>query len=30
MGAATYRTTKQMPKEMKGILPDEGDLAQLL
>ena len=30
MGAATYRTTKQMPKEMKGILPDEGALAQLL
>ena len=30
MGVATYRTTKQLPKEMKGILPDAGELAKLL
>ena len=27
---ATYRTSKELPKEMKGILPDEGELAKLL
>jgi predicted nuclease of restriction endonuclease-like (RecB) superfamily len=30
MGVATYRTTKEMPKEMKGILPDTSELARLL
>jgi predicted nuclease of restriction endonuclease-like (RecB) superfamily len=30
MGVATYRTTKELPKEMKGILPDAGELAKLL
>lgn len=30
MGVATYRTTKQVPKEMKGILPDTTELAKLL
>jgi len=30
MGVATYRTTKEVPKEMKGILPDPGELAKLL
>ena len=30
MGVATYRTSKEIPKEMKGILPDPGDLAKLL
>jgi predicted nuclease of restriction endonuclease-like (RecB) superfamily len=30
MGVATYRTTKEVPKEMKGILPDAGELAKLL
>jgi predicted nuclease of restriction endonuclease-like (RecB) superfamily len=30
MGVATYRTTREMPVEMKGILPDAGALARLL
>ena len=30
MGVATYRTTKEVPSEMKGILPDAGALARLL
>ncbi len=30
MGAATFKTSKQVPKEMKGILPEAKDLAQLL
>jgi predicted nuclease of restriction endonuclease-like (RecB) superfamily len=30
MGVATYRTTKEVPKEMKGILPDTVELAKLL
>ena len=30
MGVATYRTTKEVPKEMRGILPDTDDLAKLL
>jgi len=30
MGVATYRTSKEVPKEMKGILPDPGELAKLL
>lgn len=30
MGVATYRTTKEMPQEMKGILPDAAELARLL
>ena len=30
MGVATYRTSKEVPKEMKGILPDPADLAKLL
>jgi hypothetical protein len=30
MGVATYRTTKEMPNEMRGILPDAATLAQLL
>jgi predicted nuclease of restriction endonuclease-like (RecB) superfamily len=30
MGVATYRTTKEMPTEMRGILPDAADLAKLL
>ncbi len=30
MGVATYRTTKEMPKEMEGILPDAAELARLL
>jgi predicted nuclease of restriction endonuclease-like (RecB) superfamily len=30
MGVATYRTTRVMPKEMRGILPDTADLAKLL
>ncbi len=30
MGIATYRTSKSMPKEMKGILPRTEDLAKLL
>jgi predicted nuclease of restriction endonuclease-like (RecB) superfamily len=30
MGVATYRTTKEMPNEMRGILPDAAELAKLL
>lgn len=30
MGVATYRTTKEVPKEMKGILPDTEQLVKLL
>ena len=30
MGVATYRTTREMPKEMQGILPDTAELAKLL
>lgn len=30
MGAATFKTARQVPKEMKGILPDAKDLAELL
>jgi hypothetical protein len=30
MGVATYRTTKEVPKEMKGILPNADELAKLL
>jgi predicted nuclease of restriction endonuclease-like (RecB) superfamily len=30
MGVATYRTTKEIPNEMKGILPDTAELAKLL
>jgi hypothetical protein len=30
MGVATYRTTKEMPTEMQGILPDAAELAKLL
>ncbi len=30
MGAATYKTTKRVPKEMKGILPAADELANLL
>ena len=30
MGVATYRTTREMPAEMRGILPDTGELARLL
>jgi hypothetical protein len=30
MGVATYRTTREMPAEMQGILPDTGELARLL
>jgi len=30
MGVATYRTTKDVPKEMKGILPNAEELATLL
>ena len=30
MGVATYRTTKEVPKEMQGILPDAAELARLL
>jgi len=30
MGVATYRTTKEVPKEMKGILPNAEELANLL
>ncbi len=30
MGVATYRTTKEVPSEMRGILPDAAVLAQLL
>ena len=30
MGVATYRTTKEVPREMKGILPNTDDLVKLL
>jgi predicted nuclease of restriction endonuclease-like (RecB) superfamily len=30
IGAATFKTAKQVPKEMRGILPDAKDLADLL
>ncbi len=30
MGVATYRTTKEMPRQMRGILPDTNALARLL
>lgn len=30
MGVATYRTSKEVPKEMKGILPDPVELVKLL
>lgn len=30
MGVATYRTAKELPKDIKGILPDPDDLARLL
>ena|SRR5579859_7348639 len=30
MGVATYRTSKEVPREMKGILPNADDLARLL
>jgi hypothetical protein len=30
MGVATYRTSRDMPREMKGILPDPDELAKLL
>ncbi len=30
MGVATYRTTKEAPEEMKGILPDAAQLARML
>lgn len=30
MGVATYRTTKEVPKEMKGILPNTDELIKLL
>jgi predicted nuclease of restriction endonuclease-like (RecB) superfamily len=30
MGVATYRTTNEVPKEMKGILPDTAELVKLL
>jgi predicted nuclease of restriction endonuclease-like (RecB) superfamily len=30
MGVATYRTSKDLPNEMKGILPDPDELAKLL
>jgi predicted nuclease of restriction endonuclease-like (RecB) superfamily len=30
MGVATYRTTKEVPKELEGILPDAAELARLL
>jgi predicted nuclease of restriction endonuclease-like (RecB) superfamily len=30
MGVATYRTSKELPKEMKGILPDPAELMKLL
>ena len=30
MGVATYRTTKEVPAEMKGILPDAAELARLI
>jgi len=30
MGVATYRTTKEMPRQMRGILPDVKEMAKLL
>jgi predicted nuclease of restriction endonuclease-like (RecB) superfamily len=30
MGVATYRTTREMPAEMRDILPDTGEMARLL
>ncbi|GGA99559.1 hypothetical protein GCM10011511_23600 [Puia dinghuensis] len=30
MGVATYRTTKEVPAQMKGILPDVAEMAKLL
>jgi len=30
MGVATYRTSKEVPKEMRGILPDPDELVKLL
>ncbi|HVV03812.1 MAG TPA: PDDEXK nuclease domain-containing protein, partial [Puia sp.] len=30
MGVATYRTSRNLPNEMKGILPDPDELAKLL
>lgn len=30
MGAATYRTMKEIPREMKGILPDVAEMVKLL
>jgi predicted nuclease of restriction endonuclease-like (RecB) superfamily len=30
MGVATYRTTKEMPSQMKGILPDVREMVKLL
>jgi predicted nuclease of restriction endonuclease-like (RecB) superfamily len=30
MGVATYRTTKEMPRQMKGILPDIKEMVKLL
>ena len=30
MGAATFKTVRQVPKELKGILPGASDLAKLL
>jgi predicted nuclease of restriction endonuclease-like (RecB) superfamily len=30
MGVATYRTSKEVPKEMKGILPEPAELVKLL
>jgi hypothetical protein len=30
MGVATYRMSKEVPKEMKGILPDTAELVKLL
>jgi predicted nuclease of restriction endonuclease-like (RecB) superfamily len=29
-GVATYRTTKEMPRQMRGILPDVNEIAKLL
>jgi hypothetical protein len=30
MGVATYKTSKQTPVQMKGILPDTDELGKLL
>ncbi len=30
MGVATYRTTRELPEEMRGLLPDASKLAELL